>query len=112
MAVITRRGAGFSVSRARILAFGLFVLACVVLAVGRTGSGESRLPAPEAEHAAMQDRQVQTALAGGFTRVRTIALDESTVRVSFFDGPRAVVEAAVASDGQVQAVIEHDGKAR
>ena len=55
---------------------------------------------------------MQTALAGGFTRVRTMPLDDSTVRVSFFDGPRAVAEAAVGSDGGVQAVIEHDGKAR
>lgn len=96
----------------RVPALALFVVALVALGAARDRSDGSRLPAPDAERAAMQDAQVQTALAGGFTRVRTMALDEQTVRVSFFDGPRAVAEVAVGSDGRVQAVIEHDGKPR
>ncbi len=112
MAVITRRTAGFSVRGTWILTVGLFVLACVVLVFARGGSDGARLTAPEAERAALHDARVQTALTGGFTRVRTMPLDESTARVSFFDGPRAVAEVAVGSDGRVQAVTEHDGKPR
>jgi hypothetical protein len=96
----------------RVRALALFVVALVALGAARDRSDGSRLPAPEAERAAMQDAQVQAALAGGFTRVRTMPLDDSTIRVSFFDGPRAVAEAAVRPDGRVQAVIEHDGQAR
>ena len=108
MAVITRRGAGLSIRGTRALAVALFVIALVALAALRDGSEGSRLPAPEAERAALHDARVRTALAGGFTRVRAMALDERTMRVSFFDGPRTVAEAAVRPDGRVQAVILHD----
>jgi len=71
-------------------------------------------PAPvltpaEAETAALDSPQVRAALAGGYTRVRTMPLDGEAVRVSFFDGARAAAEAAVGGDGRVDAVIEHDG---
>jgi len=71
-------------------------------------------PAPvltpaEAETAALDSPQVRAALAGGYTRVRTMPLDGEAVRVSFFDGARAAAEAAVGADGRVDAVIEHDG---
>jgi hypothetical protein len=62
----------------------------------------------EAEVAALGDPAVRAALADGFTRVRTMPLDDRTMRVSFFDGPRAVVEAAVGSDAGVRATIVHD----
>ena len=75
MAVIAR-GAGFSVRGMRVLALALFVVALVALTAARDRSDGSRLPAADAERAAMHDPRVQTALAGGFTRVRTMPLDE------------------------------------
>ena len=109
---MTRRGAGLRIRGTRAPAVGLFVIALVALAALRDDSDGSRLAAAEAEAQALHDARVRTALAAGFSRVRTMPLDESTVRVSFFDGPRAVAEVAVGSDGRVQAVTEHDGKAR
>ncbi|MGH2979398.1 MAG: hypothetical protein ACRDLQ_07150, partial [Solirubrobacterales bacterium] len=109
MAVITRRGAGFSLRGTRALAVAVFVVALGALGVAREGSDASQLTRPDAERAALQDARVRTALADGFTRVRTMPLDERTVRVSFLDGPRAVAEAAVGPDGRVRAVITHDG---
>ena len=96
MAVIARRGAGFSIRGMRIPALVLFAVALVGLGTARDRSDDSRLAAPRAEAAALHDARVQRALRGGYTRVRTMPFDERTVRVSFFDGPRAVAEAVAA----------------
>ena len=109
MAVITRRRAGLSIRATGVLAAAVFLLALLALAAARDGSERSRPTAAQAERAALDDPAVRTALAGGFTRVRTMPLDERTVRVGFFDGPRAVAEAAVGPRGHVRALIAHDG---
>jgi hypothetical protein len=44
----------------------------------------------------------------GYDRVRVLPLDRRTVRVSFFDGRRVVLEAAVTPDGEVPHVIRYD----
>jgi hypothetical protein len=109
VAVISRGGAGIAISRTLVAALALFVLAFVALTALRDESDGSRLEPTQAEAAALNAPEVRTALANGFTRVQTMALDEDTVRVSFFDGPRAVAEAAVDPDGGVQTMITHDG---
>src|SRR5687768_3349621 len=88
MAVITRRSAGFSIRRAHVLAVAVFAVALAALAAAHDHTDDSRLTPPQAERAALDSPQVRNALAGGFTRVQTMPLDGSTVRVSFFDGPR------------------------
>jgi hypothetical protein len=91
---------------------GIFFVAFMGLLALRQDSNASRLTARQAEAAALAAPQLRSPLAGGFTRVRTMPLDARTVRVSFFDGPRAVAEAGVGPDGRIQAVIRHGGRAR
>jgi Glycosyltransferase family 87 len=98
-----------AVDRTLVLALLVFVVSLAALAMLRGGVREPALTAARAERAALDSQEVRQALAGGFTRIRTMPLDERTVRVSFFDGPRAVAGAAVGSDGRVQAVVSHDG---
>jgi hypothetical protein len=64
--------------------------------------------------AALDDAAVRRHLAGsGFTRERVTPIDDRLVRVSFFDGARIVLEAAVAPDGRVtNAILHRPGDAR
>ena len=111
MAVITRRGTGFSIRRSQLLAGALFVVLLAGLTALRARTAdEAPLGASEAERAALDAAPVRAALKDGFTRVRTMPLDDRTMRISFFDGSRAVAEAAVDSDGKVRALITHDGR--
>jgi hypothetical protein len=110
VAVITRRGHGFSLGGTRLLAVALFVLAAGALGALRGEPDGQRLPAARAEQASLADAKVRGALAGGYTRVRTRPLDDRLLRVSFFDGPRAVAETAIAPDGRVRALIVYDGR--
>jgi hypothetical protein len=67
------------------------------------------LSQPAAESLALRDDAVREQLAKlGWDRVRTIPLDDSVVRVSFFNGPRIMLEAAVARDGRVTNTIVHN----
>jgi hypothetical protein len=111
VAVITRRGTGFSIGRMHLLAGALFLVTFGGLTALRAGTtDEAPLGAADAERAALDSAPVRAALEGGFTRVRTMPLDDRTMRISFFDGSRAVAEVAVDSDGDVRALISHDGR--
>lgn len=98
-------GAG---GRAAVTAL-VFVLALTALALGREGSGQRyELSAAEAIAAAQRDPDVRAFLADrGFTRAESIPLDPELRRVAFFDGQRVALDAAVDSDGMVQARQEH-----
>ena len=109
MAVVSRHRAGFAVGRTAVAAVCIFALSVAALTILRGDAPAPVLTPAEAESAALDSPQVRAALAGGYTRVRTMPLDGEAARVSFFDGPRAVAEAAVGGDGRVDAVIEHDG---
>lgn len=109
MAVLSRHRAGFAVGRTAVAAVCVFAAAAIALTILRADEPAPVLSPAEAEAAALGDTAVVRALAGGYTRVRTMPLDDSAVRVSFFDGPRAVAEAAVGAGGRVDAVIVHDG---
>jgi len=87
----------------------VFALSVAALTILRGDAPAPVLTPAEAESAALDSPQVRAALAGGYTRVRTMPLDGEAVRLSFFDGARAAAEAAVGADGRVDAVIEHDG---
>jgi hypothetical protein len=84
----------------------LTVLAVCVLAVAIAlihHRPEQHLSKSAATAFALQDKGVREQLVdlGGWNRVRTSPLDDRLVRVSFFDGPRIVLDAAVARDGRV-----------
>jgi hypothetical protein len=109
VAVLSRQHARIAPGRTAVVALIVFAGAAAALAALRADSPTAVLTPAQAEAAALDAPEVRYAVAGGFTRVRTMPLDEHTVRVSFFDGPRAVAEAAVDADGRVEAMIRHDG---
>jgi glycosyl transferase family 87 len=109
MAVVsTRRAASVVVpigAIAALLTFCAF-LAMLVAAHDRPAAHLSRTVA---ETAALRDPVVREHLARHrYDRVRTMALDDSETRISFFDGPRIVLEAAVARGGRVSSLIRYD----
>lgn len=108
MAITSIRSGRVTISRAAAVPACVFVAALATLVALRDEPDGAGLTSSEVEAAALSDSQVRTA-ARGFTRVHTMPLDDRTTRVSFFDGPRAVVEAAVGSDAGVRATIVHDG---
>jgi hypothetical protein len=108
VAIISTRSRPLTITRTAVLALCLFGAALALVAGLHDEPAGAGLTPAEAEVAALHDPQVRAATAGGFTRVRTMPLDDHTVRVGFFDGPRAVAEAAVDSGGRVRAVITHD----
>lgn len=87
----------------------VFVLGFVGLAFLRDGSGPKyELTAAEAITAAQRDPSVRAFLAvRTFTRAESIPLDPELRRVTFFDGPRVVLDAAVDPTGAVRARQEH-----
>jgi hypothetical protein len=109
VAVLSPHRTGFAVGRTALWAVFVFAVAVAVLGALRADAPGPVLSSAQAEAAALRDPALRQALAEGYTRVRTMPLDERTMRVSFFDGPRAVAEAAVRADGRVDAVIAHDG---
>jgi hypothetical protein len=90
-------------------AAAVFVIACAGLAVlHHRATPHYRLSAPAAIAAAKSDPQVSRYLRRvDFTRAESIPLDRTLRRVTFFDGPRIVLDAAVAPDRTVRFRQEH-----
>jgi hypothetical protein len=66
------------------------------------------LSKPEATAFALRDQTVRERLTElGWDRVRTTPLDGRLQRVTFFKGPRVVLEVAVARNGRVASTIVH-----
>jgi hypothetical protein len=89
----------------------IFAVAAAVIGVLRSGSQlHPPLPKQAAVRAALQDKGVRSLVAGsGWTNARVIPLDRTHWRVTFFDGPRYVLDAAVGPRGRVDAVEQHAG---
>src|SRR5207247_4169053 len=88
-------------------------LALLVAARGDQSSGV-RLSSEHALAAALANPDVRADLRqSGYTRHRVTPLDDRLVRVSFFNGGRIVLEAAVAPDGTVpQRIVYRPGYVR
>ena len=116
MAVLTGHATGLAaLRRAPVVALLVFVVVLAGIAWFRAGSGPSARPSESAAHAAvLSDPAAREHLARlGFDRVVTTPLDDETTRVSFFNGRRVVLEAAVPGSGAVVAVNRYeDGHAR
>jgi hypothetical protein len=82
-----------------------FALALALLLVMRSQSSpHPPYPRADAERAAMRSPDVAATLkANSWTDAHVIALDETHWRVTFTDGPRALLDAAVGPDGAVDA---------
>lgn len=91
------------------VALSTFVCAIALIAVMRPSTSSSeRLNGAEALHNALQDREVVRYLAAHrYTRHRTLAIDQRLELVSFLDGRRVVLDAAVAPDGTVVKTIKY-----
>ena len=90
----------------------VFAIACAAFTLAHSRS-EIHPPYPKADAvgAATRNADVRAALAGSdWTRARVIALDRTHWRVTFFAGPRYVVDAAVDARGQVDATEFHEGR--
>ena len=91
----------------RYLLVGLLVfgLALAAVLVARSGSTpHPPYPRAGAVAAAMRDPGVAGTLrANSWTRARVIPLDDDHWRVTFFDGPRVLLDAAVDPRGRVDA---------
>ena len=116
MAVVARHGAALGgLRRAPVVALLAFCVALAVLAVSRADRNPAERPSDSAAHAAvLSDPVARQHLANmGFDRVETSALDEHTTRVSFFNGRRIVLEAAVPSkSAEITVKRYEDGHAR
>lgn len=89
-----------------VVTFGL-VLA-LLAALHREPGSNAQLPDDSAIRAVLDDAPLRGYLAGaGYTRERVTPLDDRVVRVSFFHGPRIVLDAAVAPDGRVTNEIRY-----
>jgi hypothetical protein len=91
---------------------GVVAVFVIALAGAAALHHEASLPAhvsrEQAVRAALADSSVRKYLAAHpFTRERVTPVDNKLARVSFFDGPRIVLEAAVAGDGRVVSQIVH-----
>jgi hypothetical protein len=88
----------------------VFVVACTVFALART-TPHPPYPKDRAATAAQRDAQVRKALAGSaWDDARVIPLDRTHWRVTFFAGPRQVLDAAVDAKGHVDATEEHSDR--
>jgi hypothetical protein len=97
-------------TRGLVAVLAVFAAALAVITVQHLG-GEghvSRLSGDEALIAALRDGPSQKALAKtDYTRYRTTPIDDRLMRVSFFDGPRIVLDVAVTPAGTVRARIPY-----
>ena len=109
MAVSTRQ-ARLELVPARTVAgtIAVFAIALGLLAGLRFANDDAgaRLSDDRATRAARDEFGTDLARTG-FTRERVTPIDDRLVRVSFFDGPRIVLEVAVAPDGRVVSRIDH-----
>jgi Glycosyltransferase family 87 len=97
--------------RRRVIVAAAIALAAAVAALSALQAGERhhyRLSAGAAIAAARRDASDRAFLAENpTTGVRVIPLDRSLQRVTFFDGPRVVLDAAVDGRGRVVAAEMH-----
>jgi hypothetical protein len=105
----TPTGAAARLSRVRrhvIVGAAVFVVALVGLALLRSGASlHPPLPKRDATRAAMRDKRVSGYLrTHAWTGVHVIPFDQHDWRVTYTDGPRAVLDAAVGPRGEVDAV--------
>lgn len=92
-----------------VIAVGLVFLVALALLVASDNRPAPVLSRSVAEKAALHDPVVRERFGGrSYDRVRTIALDRRLTRVSFFEGSRIVLEAAVAPSGRVTNVIPYE----
>jgi hypothetical protein len=94
-----------------LIGVAVFVIAFAGISLLRSGS-ELHPPFAKqaAPRAALRDPAVRSVVvASGWTDARVIALDRTHWRVTFFDGPRYVLDAAVDRHGRVDAVEVHTG---
>ena len=94
-----------------VIGLAVFVVAFAGISLLRSGS-ELHPPYPkrDAVLAALRDPGVRSVVAGsGWTDARVIPLDRTHWRVTFFAGPRYVLDAAVNARGRVDAVEVHTG---
>src|SRR3954471_14484098 len=86
-----------------VLAIFLAVLAVLTVRHGKQENSSHRLSNEEAIAAALRDPPSRFALTkSDYTRYRTTPIDDRLMRVSFFDGPRIVLDVAVAPDGTIR----------
>lgn len=93
-----------------LVAGAVFVVALALLAFvsSRPSASGERPSSAEAVRAALAKPDIRRYLErSGYTRTRTIPLDDELMRVSFFDGPRIVLDAAVAKHGEVLHKLEY-----
>jgi hypothetical protein len=110
VAVLTRQRALPVPARATLIAFVVFCVALAALVWVRAESAPNSRPSDSTAHAAVFTDPVagQHLARLGFDDVRTTPLDDETVRVSFFNGRRIVLEAAVSAGGRVGNMIRYD----
>jgi hypothetical protein len=82
----------------------VFAVALTALALAdRNRDRDTRLDQVTAVQSALRNVEVARATQSeGYTRTRVLRLDDELTRVTFFDGPRVIVEAAVGPDGAVR----------
>lgn len=102
---------GRLVRHERTLVVVTFALALAgLLALHAASTPQSPLSASAAITAARADTQTARYLATHHAdHARSIPLDEADRRVTFFDGPRVVLDVAVGADARVDAREEHPG---
>src|SRR5688572_5950429 len=111
VAVLTRHRAGLRApGPTALIALAAFCIALAALVWLRPESEPSSRPSDSTAHAAVfTDPVARQHLARvGFDDVRTMPLDDESLRVSFFNGRRIVLEAAVTADGRVGSMIRYD----
>jgi hypothetical protein len=101
-----RQYLGMAGSRANrpvlLTALGVFAAGLLIFGFALRHEVRPTLSDAQAAHAALADPEVGAFLrTHAHTRVDVIPLDRVNARVSFFDGPRAVAEVAVAPSGTV-----------
>jgi glycosyl transferase family 87 len=91
-----------------VVGLSAFALALAALAVADRSSAPERPSERDAIRSALSNHEIRSYLdRSGYTRERTIPLDDKLMRVSFFNGSRIVLDTAVAADGTVPYRLEY-----
>jgi hypothetical protein len=95
---------GLRPTRGLVAVLAVYLAALAVLTVLHGNEGPTRrLSDEQAVAAALRDPPSRFALTkSDYTRYRTTPIDDRLMRVSFFDGPRIVLDVAVAPDGTIR----------